>query len=129
MTRAQKRRFTKILETKRDELIREIAEIRERLSIDPENDPMDQVRSVSDRDFAIRSVAQMYALLRLVDAALGEIHARTFGICARCGDDIPIKRLQAVPWSPYCVSCQEIAERLESNGRFPEADAPYAIAS
>jgi RNA polymerase-binding transcription factor len=30
-----------------------------------------------------------------------------YGICLSCGEAIPAKRLQAVPWAKYCVKCQE----------------------
>ena len=128
MTRAQERRCKRALEAKRNELTREIGECRERLAIDPASDPMDQMRSVTDRDVAIRNVDRMCVILRLVERALGEIRNKTFGICARCGGDIPLKRLEAVPWSPYCVSCQERVEQSRG-GTEPAIPATrYALA-
>ena len=129
MTPPQENRFKRALEAKRDELIREIGERRQRLAVDHASDPMDRVRSIADRDFAVLNVGRMYGILRLVEDALREIHDGTFGVCARCGDDIPLNRLEAVPWSPYCVSCQERAEHSERNGQPTEYVAPYALAS
>lgn len=129
MTRAQLRGFKRILEARRDELIREIAERRDRLVLDPANDPMDQVRSIAERDLAIRNVDRMYGVLRSVENALREVREGTFGVCARCEDEIPLKRLEAVPWSPYCVSCQERAERLERDAEFAADATPFALAS
>jgi DnaK suppressor protein len=126
MTRAQEKRLKAALEAKRQELIREIAEGRERLAIAPSSDPADQVRGIEDRDLAIRSVDQMHSVLRLVERALREISRRSYGVCAECGDDIAIKRLKALPWSPFCVSCQERVERT----KVKEIDyaPPYALA-
>lgn len=29
-----------------------------------------------------------------------------FGVCEECDEDIPEKRLELMPWVPYCVRCQ-----------------------
>ena len=31
--------------------------------------------------------------------------------CANCGAAMNEKRLTAVPWTPYCVECQELSEK------------------
>ena len=41
--------------------------------------------------------------------ALHRLEAGTFGICQSCGCEIPRARLVAIPFTPYCVSCE--AER------------------
>jgi hypothetical protein len=46
-------------------------------------------------------------LLGLIDAALGRLERGDFGICAECGEAIPVKRLEAIPWAAYCGPCQE----------------------
>lgn len=119
MTRVQEMRFKAILEDRRTELTREIGARRERLSITSSSEAMDQVRNIEDRDFAARNVEQLHAELRLVDDALQEIRDGTFGVCADCGRAIPRRRLEAVPWSPYCLACQEHVESEEA----------YALAS
>jgi len=45
-------------------------------------------------------------LERMVNA-LARMDAGTYGRCIRCGKDIPLGRLQAVPESLICVSCAE----------------------
>lgn len=128
MTRAQENRFKRAIEAKRDELIREICERRERLAIDPVSDPMDEVRSIADRELLLRNVDRICAQLRSVEGALREIREGTFGICASCGGDIPTRRLAIIPWSPYCVSCQERAEQSEGNEQLAEYQTPCALA-
>ena len=46
--------------------------------------------------------------LRMVRAALDRLEDGQYGICAECGEPIPPKRLQAIPWAQYCVTCQEL---------------------
>jgi DnaK suppressor protein len=31
--------------------------------------------------------------------------------CVDCGDEIPVARLKAAPWTTRCVHCQTMAER------------------
>lgn len=127
MTKAQENRFNRILKARREELLREIGERRERLAIDPASDPMDQVRSIADRDLAIRNSDRMYSVLRSVERALCDIRDGTYGVCAQCSDEIPSKRLEAVPWTRYCVACQERAELCEREEE-QAAETPYALA-
>ena len=126
MTKGHANRFKRSLEAKRDELLGEINERRGSLAIDHASDPMDQMRSIADRDLAVRNVDQMYRVLRLVNGALREIREGTFGLCAHCGADIAVKRLEAVPWSPYCVSCQEGAEQSGREQERAESATAYA---
>jgi DnaK suppressor protein len=39
---------------------------------------------------------------------VGRINNGTFGECLHCGQDISVNRLTAVPWSRYCITCQEL---------------------
>jgi hypothetical protein len=44
-------------------------------------------------------------------------HSRwSFGECLACGAWIGLKRLEAVPWTEYCVACQDKLERGELLG-------------
>jgi len=51
------------------------------------------------------------ALLAQVRAALKRIEDGTFGKCVVDGGPIEEKRLEAVPWTPYCVKHQEELEQ------------------
>jgi DnaK suppressor protein len=41
-----------------------------------------------------------------VAAALTRIEEGTYGYCLDCGAEIPRTRLNAVPYTPYCVKCE-----------------------
>lgn len=41
--------------------------------------------------------------LAQIEAALDRIDAGTYGICAVCGEPIAEGRLEARPWTPYCI--------------------------
>lgn len=48
--------------------------------------------------------------LLLIDEALKRLEHGEFGVCQLCQKDIGGKRLEAIPWTPYCIDCQEKAE-------------------
>jgi DnaK suppressor protein len=45
--------------------------------------------------------------LEQVDEALARIDSGMYGTCTVCGKPIPDARLEAVPWTPYCIEDQE----------------------
>ena len=60
-------------------------------------------------------------LLREISAALRRIDHDDYGICLECSEPISPKRLDAVPWARYCVSCQElIAARIAAGEKVDE---------
>jgi DnaK suppressor protein len=50
-------------------------------------------------------------LLMLIEEAFNRMKAEKFGVCTNCGTTIGEKRLQAVPWTPFCIDCQELQEK------------------
>jgi DnaK suppressor protein len=46
-----------------------------------------------------------------VEEALGRIRNGTFGQCIQCDEEMQQKRLEAVPWTRYCLTCQEKQEQ------------------
>jgi DnaK suppressor protein len=54
-----------------------------------------------------------HAQLNLVRQALHRLQDGTFGECLHCGEGINPKRLEALPWTPYCIACQEKIENGE----------------
>jgi DnaK suppressor protein len=50
-------------------------------------------------------------LLMLIDEAFNRMRDGAYGVCTNCGNAIGEKRLQAVPWTPFCIDCQELQEK------------------
>jgi RNA polymerase-binding protein DksA len=44
-------------------------------------------------------------ILKEVDEALLRIQERTYGGCQQCGRPIDVNRLDAIPFTAYCVGC------------------------
>ena len=53
--------------------------------------------------------------LTKVDDALERIDGGEYGACVDCGDDIPLKRLELIPYASYCVRCKERIEKDEKD--------------
>ena len=51
--------------------------------------------------------------LKEVDESLDRIEHEEYGLCVECGEDIPVKRLDLIPYTKFCVKCQEMLEEKE----------------
>lgn len=52
-----------------------------------------------------------FSMLRQIDRALEKIEEGTYGICDLSGEEIPIKRLEALPYATMTVKAQEKFEK------------------
>lgn len=110
MTKTELTKFKKILETKQDELER-IVRNRDAITIEKSADALDEVQHAAERELAIRNLDRESNLLRNVRSALRRVADGSFGTCLHCEEEISQKRLAAVPWAPFCIQCQEQADR------------------
>ena len=113
MTQAELNKFKNILEAKQAELA-QFFRNREGIAIEKSADALDEVQYATERKLAIRNLDRESNLLRNVHAALRRIDDGTFGVCLHCEEDISPKRLAAVPWTAFCIQCQEIADRSQT---------------
>lgn len=60
------------------------------------------------------------SLLREVEEALERIEEGAYGDCMDCDEPISTKRLEAIPWARYCISCQEELAAIEAESRLAE---------
>ncbi len=59
--------------------------------------------------------------LSRIEYALERMREGQFGICEGCGTNIPMARLNALPYATYCISCQREVER-QGTGLDSEVD-------
>ena len=111
--------YRKALEQKAEEVRRSMsaqkaAQVVSRLDVPSDEGDLSQQHH-EEWIFLNRNTIDM-KLLREIADALQRIDQGTYGICMECEEPISPKRLDAVPWARYCVSCQEqIAARI-ANG-------------
>jgi len=53
-------------------------------------------------------------MLQAVQAAILRIGEGTFGMCQNWGKPIDATRLKAIPYTPYCLACEEVEEQAAS---------------
>jgi DnaK suppressor protein len=68
-----------------------------------------------DLDFAL--VEMQGQTLENIKAALARLHAGEYGICHECEEEIPGKRLRALPFATRCLACQKSAEHIQLRDR------------
>ncbi len=94
----------------------------------------DKYNGVSDdgdfADVAFRDAIQGSKLtrhrlqLRDIEEALRKIEEGTYGVCNDCEEDIPVGRLNVMPFALRCVDCQEKHEIMSSEGEETIAPLP-----
>ena len=112
MNKTELEKYKAILEAKRDELSVGLWN-RADIAIEKTPDALDEVQLAGERELAIRNLDRGSNLLRSVRGALARMADVSYGICLHCEEEIKPKRLDAVPWTKYCIRCQEAADRHE----------------
>ena len=112
MTKTELNKYRAILETKMAELSHGLRN-REDIAIEKTPDALDEVQLAGERELAIRNLDRESNMLRNVKGALARMADGSYGVCMHCEEDIKPKRLDAVPWTKYCIRCQEAADRHE----------------
>ena len=112
MNQTELNKYKAMLEAKQAELALGLRN-REDIAIEKTPDALDEVQLAGERELAIRNLDRESNLLRNVRGALLRVSDGSYGVCLHCEEDIKIKRLDAVPWTKYCIRCQEAADRHE----------------
>src|SRR5205807_8366152 len=106
--------FTDKLLERREGLVGQVQEAelysRERDS-EATQDPADMAANAYTKELLVSMSDNDRQLLKLIDEALDRIEAGEYGKCVRCGNPVPDRRLEAVPWARHCLPCQDLHER------------------
>ena len=115
MIKSELNKYRNVLEAKQSELV-QVVRNRDGIVIEKSADALDEVQYATERELAIRSLDRDSNLLRNVRAALDRIEEGSFGVCLHCEEDISPRRLAAVPFTAYCIVCQDLADRGQHEG-------------
>jgi DnaK suppressor protein len=74
------------------------------VQFDEESGQGDSMNVERERDLALS--AQALAAVEEIDRALEKLDAGTYGVCEKCGENIPKERLKALPYAALCVRCK-----------------------
>jgi len=74
-------------------------------------DEADVAADVIDRTLLTSLGTQDANRLQMINNALDRINLGTYGLCLKCGKEIPQERLDALPYALMCISCASEEER------------------
>jgi DnaK suppressor protein len=120
MSKKELEKYRRLLDDKKASLSQEIAKTRsaeEETTEESTQDIADKAVSSYTREFLYSLTDGERGTLLQIDEALVRVDEGSYGFCTNCGQPMAEKRLTAVPWAPYCVDCQELAEK----GMLPQA--------
>jgi DnaK suppressor protein len=106
--------FKKRLEDRQRELRQNVTRTEQdgrAADMDTAQDIADRASSSYQKEFLFHQSSSERQTLQMVEGALSRIREGTFGECISCGNEINAKRLEAVPWTRYCIECQEKLEK------------------
>jgi DnaK suppressor protein len=101
---------TAVLEKKRRDLLSDIARLKDEARDSGEaevRDSTDDATAAQGSGDALQEVTLESQTLEQVEDALKRVADGTYGKCVICGRPIDPKRLEAIPWTPYCLEDQE----------------------
>jgi DnaK suppressor protein len=79
--------------------------------IEATQDPADKASNSYTKELLFSQSTNDRIILTQIEEALQRIDDEEYGICGNCGAEITPKRLEALPWVRYCITCQDLAER------------------
>ncbi len=114
VTKKETEKYRRALVEKKDSLSKEMLKNKDAGQENSEEitqDIADKASSSYTKEFLFSLSDGERILLQQIDQALVRIEDGNYGLCTNCGNPVPEKRLDAVPWTPYCVDCMELSEK------------------
>ncbi len=108
MTDTDRKQLTEIIEAQIQTLNEEIAELKDLTKPIPLDaaigrvSRMDAINNKAINDAALRDKEK---LLKRLERTQDRIDEKDFGLCIKCGKEIPYGRLEYMPHTTRCVSC------------------------
>lgn len=113
LNKKEKDQLKKLLLSKKIEIIQKLSTaINESKEMETNiaQDIVDKAETSYTKEFLLSLSDADREKLVQIDSALKRLDRNEYGICQLCGQRISAKRLDALPWTPYCITCQEKAE-------------------
>lgn len=86
-----------------------------------DNHPSDSASDLYEKEKDVIIKEKQLSILEKISESLSDIDKGTYGICAKCGKEIPKERLEFIPYAKYCASCQREASSI------PKPNAEEAV--
>ena len=99
------------LEAERAETVEEMNRLKEVLKYELEADPEEGDPDLYEREKILALVRNLEEKLYDLSHALESMDDGSYGKCEVCGRDIGRERLEALPYTTYCVNCKALVEK------------------
>lgn len=106
-----------LLERERQEILEEVARLRDMLKTETDASTQEGDPDIYERERNLAFLESAEQRLAAIDRALRTLENGTYGYCERCSRPIEPERLEALPDTRLCLSCQREVERLASRAR------------
>lgn len=113
LSKKEKEEYRKLLLEKKKSIIKKLSQFyneSKEIETDTALDLVDKADTFYTKEFLLGLTDSERELLTMIDQALERLEKDEFGICQICHKEIGKKRLQVIPWTPYCIECQEKKE-------------------
>jgi RNA polymerase-binding protein DksA len=99
------------LGAEREETLGEISRFRAVLKNELDADPEEGDPDLYEREKTLALLRNLEEKLYSLTHALAKIDDGTYGNCEICGEDIGVERLEALPYTAYCLKCKSLVEK------------------
>lgn len=114
LTKKEKQALGKTLHAEKEKILKKLSQFHsesKEVETDIAQDVVDKAESSYTKEFLLSLSDGERRQLALIDDALKRLKSKEFGACQMCGTLIGRKRLAALPWTPYCINCQQKHEQ------------------
>ncbi|MCH2449895.1 MAG: TraR/DksA C4-type zinc finger protein [Gracilimonas sp.] len=108
MTDTEKKKLINIITLRIEEAKEEIEELKELVKpipLDASIGRISRMDAINNKTINESSLREKKQELKKLERALENSESEKFGICTKCGDEIPFGRLEYMPHTTRCVKC------------------------
>lgn len=108
MTSSEKEKLIGIIRSRVEQIKEDIEELRELVKpipLDASIGRISRMDAINNKTINESSLREKKQQLKKLERALDNSESDSFGICTKCGDEIPFGRLEYMPHTTRCVNC------------------------
>ncbi|MDZ7808626.1 MAG: TraR/DksA C4-type zinc finger protein [Gracilimonas sp.] len=108
MNKEEKKKLKDIIVSRIEETKEEIKELKDLVKpipLDASIGRISRMDAINNRSINESALRDKEKQLKKLEKALENSTSSNFGICTKCGDEIPFGRLEYMPYTTRCVKC------------------------
>ncbi|SMO83341.1 TraR/DksA family transcriptional regulator [Gracilimonas mengyeensis] len=108
MTSSEKEKLKKVIDDQivvLKEDIKELQELTKPIPLDASIGRISRMDAINNKTINEASLREKKKLLQRLEKAKERADTKDFGICTKCGNEIPYGRLEYMPHTTRCVQC------------------------